>query len=56
MKKRDKEKIKDNAKKTAKGLEIVWTVGWVLFGLFMIGILVYVGVGLWDAIFAPLFE
>ncbi len=51
MNKKDKKKIKDNVKKTAKGFEIIWTVGWVLFGIAFLGLLIYIGVVVWNGIF-----
>lgn len=45
---------KEKFRKAMKGVGIVYTVLALLFGLFMVGVLTFVGVGLWRAI-APIF-
>ena len=51
---KDAKERKGKIKKAAKGVEIVFTVLSLLFGLFMLGVLTFVGVSLWKVI-APLF-
>ena len=40
--------------KAVKGINIVWTIFWVLLGVFILGILIFVGVRLWEAL--PIFR
>lgn len=59
MDKKKKEERREQTRtalgKTAKGLKIVVDILLILFGLFMLGVLIFVGVGLWNNLFAPLF-
>ena len=49
-----KDEKRKKLQKTFKGVGIVFTVLSLLFGLFMLGVLTFVGVRLWNVI-APLF-
>ena len=51
---KDQNDRKTKIKKTAKGVEIVFTILALLVGLFIVGVLTFVGVRLWKVI-APLF-
>lgn len=51
---KDSKERKEKIKKAFKGVGVVYTVLALLFGLFMVGVLTFVGVGLWRVI-APLF-